>query len=115
MEFYKERVHPDDRPRFFEQAAQLEDGRLEQVSIEYRYRAPGRGERWMHHVARVAARDAAGRTLRSFGVLRDITERKQREEALRTSLAEIERLKEKLQAESDYLKAEIRRRSGAGG
>ncbi|MCK7490702.1 MAG: histidine kinase dimerization/phosphoacceptor domain-containing protein [Comamonadaceae bacterium] len=33
------------------------------------------GERWIHHLARVARRDAAGRTLQSFGVLRDITQR----------------------------------------
>ena len=57
---------------------------------------------------RVAARDAAGRAIRTFGVLRDITERKRAEEALRQSYAEIEQLKDRLQAESDYLKAEIR-------
>jgi PAS domain S-box-containing protein len=83
VEFYKERVHPDDRQRFFEQAAQLEDGRLERISIEYRFVHPARGVRWMHHVALVAVRDAAGHTLRSFGVLRDITEQKQAEDELR--------------------------------
>jgi PAS domain S-box-containing protein len=82
VEFFKERVHPDDRPRFFEQAEQLEDGRLERVSIEYRFIHPARGVRWMHHVARVAARDAAGHTLRSFGVVRDITEHKRVENEL---------------------------------
>ena len=45
---------------------------------------------------------------KTFGVLRDITERRRREEALRQSLAEIERLKDRLQAESDYLRAEIK-------
>ena len=51
--------------------------------MEYRFLHPARGERWIHHVARVARRDAAGRTQRSFGVLRDITETKRAEEALR--------------------------------
>jgi PAS domain S-box-containing protein len=83
VEFFKERVHPDDRPRFFGQAAQLEDGRLERVSIEYRFVHPARGVRWMHHDARVAARDATGHTLRSFGALRDITEQKRAEDELR--------------------------------
>ena len=106
-EFFLERVHADDRSRFFALAEQLEDGRLEQVSIEYRYVHPSRGVRWMHHMARIAARDACGHTLRSYGVLRDITERQQREEDLRRSLEEIARLKDRLQAESDYLKAEI--------
>ncbi len=82
VEFYLERVHPDDRQRFFEQAEQLIDGRLERVAIEYRFVHPDRGVRWLHHVARVAARDAAGRTLKSYGVLRDITESKRAEESL---------------------------------
>ena len=59
-------------------------------------------------MARVARRDGGGRAVKTFGVLRDITERRQREEALRQSYAEIERLKDRLQAESDYLKAEIK-------
>jgi len=42
-----------------------------------------------------------------YGVIRDITERKQAEVALKRSYAEVERLKDRLQAESDYLKAEI--------
>ncbi len=75
-------MHPDDRQRFFEQAEQLIDGRLERVAIEYRFVHPDRGVRWLHHVARVAARDAAGRTLKSYGVLRDITESKRAEESL---------------------------------
>jgi len=43
-----------------------------------------------------------------MGVTIDITERKQTEESLRSSYAEIQRLKDRLQAESDYLKAEIK-------
>ncbi len=108
VEFFMERVHPDDRPHFMEQREQLHDGRLEQVSIEYRYLHPARGERWLHHMARVAARNAEGHVRKTYGVLRDITERRQREEALRKSYAEIERLKDQLQAESDYLKAEVK-------
>jgi transcriptional regulator with GAF, ATPase, and Fis domain len=59
-------------------------------------------------VARVTRRDATARVVGTFGVLRDITDRRRREEALKQSYAEIERLKDRLQAESDYLKAEIR-------
>ena len=44
---------------------------------------PTRGETWIHHVARVASRDVTGRSLKSFGVLRDITETKRAEETLR--------------------------------
>jgi PAS domain S-box-containing protein len=106
--FFMERVHRDDRSHLSEKREQLHDGRLEQVSIEYRFVHPARGERWMHHMARVAARVADGRVRKAYGVLRDITERRQHEEALRQSYAEIERLKDRLQAESDYLKAEVR-------
>jgi PAS domain S-box-containing protein len=108
IEFWIEHLHPDDRQRVMDQREQLHSGRLDRITIEYRYVHPARGEKWLHHVARVTGRDATARVVRTFGVLRDITERRQREDALRQSLAEIERLKDRLQAESDYLKAEIK-------
>ena len=108
LQFWIEQVHPDDRPRVLDLREQLHDGRLERIVVEYRFLHPTDGEKWMQHVGRVAARDATGRTVRSYGVLRDITTQKQAEEALQQSFAEVERLKERLQAESDYLKAEIR-------
>ncbi|MBP1636889.1 MAG: transcriptional regulator, Fis family, partial [Acidobacteria bacterium] len=85
-----------------------EDAEVDRFAFEYRYLHPTDGERWFHHLAEVVGRDAAGRAVRTYGVMRDITDRRQREEALRRSYAEIERLKDRLQAESDYLKAEIR-------
>jgi signal transduction histidine kinase len=71
-----EQLHPDDRPRVLLMRDQLHDGRLEQASIEYRFGHPEKGERWMQHLARVAERDADRRAVRTFGVLRDITNRK---------------------------------------
>jgi formate hydrogenlyase transcriptional activator len=108
IEFWIEHLHPDDRQRVLDLRQELHDGRLERLNIEYRYFHPAHGEKWLHHAARVTRRDVAGHTVRTFGVLRDITERRRREEALRQSYAEIERLKDRLQAESDYLKAEIK-------
>ena len=108
LEFWIEHLHPDDRQCVLDQREELHDGRLERLSVEYRYLHPAHGEKWLHHVARVTRRDAGGRVVKTFGVLRDITERRQREEALKQSYAEIERLKDRLQAESDYLKAEIK-------
>ena len=84
------------------------------LSIEYRFLHPSQGEKWFLHMARVARRDASGRTLKSYGVFRDITARKRAEEALRQSYEEIERLKDRLQAESDYLKVEIGQALGQG-
>jgi formate hydrogenlyase transcriptional activator len=108
VQFWMEQVHPGDRERVLGLRRQLHEGTMERLNVEYRYLHPARGERWLHHVARVTRRDPSGRTVTTFGVLRDITERRQREEALRQSYAEIERLKDRLQAESDYLKAEIK-------
>jgi PAS domain S-box-containing protein len=108
LEFWLEHLHPEDRQRVLDERQKLHDGRLERISIEYRYLHPIEGTRWIDHSARVSARDATGRTVRSFGAIRDITTRKQSEEALLKSYAEIERLKDRLQAESDYLKAEVK-------
>jgi formate hydrogenlyase transcriptional activator len=108
LEFWIEHLHPDDRQLVLERRQELHDGRLERLTLEYRYLHPTGGEKWLHHVARVARRDTSGNTIKTFGVLRDITETRQGEEALRKSYAEIERLKDRLQAESDYLKAEIK-------
>jgi len=52
--------------------------------------------------------DEEGNIMGYRGADTDITERKQAEEALRKSYTEIERLKERLQAESEYLQAEIK-------
>ena len=108
VQLWTERLHPEDSPRVLEARDKLHDGRIERISIEYRYLHPTQGQKWIHHIARVTARDATARTVRSYGAIRDITPQKQAEEALLKSYAEIERLKDKLQAESDYLKAEVK-------
>jgi signal transduction histidine kinase len=58
-------------------------GQVDSMSVEYRYIHPERGEKWIQHLAGVAARGADGRTSRTYGVLRDITARKRDEEELR--------------------------------
>lgn len=83
LAFWMEHLHADDHDRVLERRRQLHDGSLERLTEEYRILHPTRGERWILHVGRVARRDAAGRTLESYGVLRDITESKQAEQALR--------------------------------
>jgi two-component system, NarL family, sensor histidine kinase UhpB len=83
LEFWMEHLHPDDRQRVLDLRRQLHDGRLERLSLEYRYLHPAHGQKWIQHLAGVGTRDATGRTVRSFGVLRDITERKRAEEELR--------------------------------
>ena len=108
VESWRAHLHPDDRPRIEAILQQGHAGKLDRVSLEYRFLHPARGERWFQHVATVVSREVPGGAVRSFGVLQDITERRRAEELLRQSYAETERQKDRLQAESDYLKAEIK-------
>jgi PAS domain S-box-containing protein len=79
VEFWKEHLHPDDRHLLLDERQKLHDGRSDHLSMEYRYLHPTQGQKWIHHLARVAARDASGRAIRTFGVIRDITQQKQAE------------------------------------
>ena len=106
--FWEEHLHPDDSSWMLELQAQLRDGGLERASLTYRYLHPSRGSRWMHHLVRVTRRDKDGHAVQIHGVFRDVTERREAEEALLRSYAEIERLKDRLHAEGEYLKAEVR-------
>ena len=82
LEFWMEHLHPDDRPRVMELRQRLHDGRLDRLSVEYRFVHPARGETWIQHLAGVRTRDAAGSAVCTFGVLRDITEPRRVEEAM---------------------------------
>ncbi len=44
LEFWMEHLHPDDRPRVMELRQRLHDGRLDRLSVEYRFVHPARGE-----------------------------------------------------------------------
>jgi PAS domain S-box-containing protein len=85
--FWLEHVHPDDRPWLQDSRQKLHDGKLDHISAEYRYLHPAKGGRWLHHSARVPERSAGGAGIRTYGVVRDITEHKriveQQEEDLR--------------------------------
>lgn len=83
VQFFLEHIHPEDRQVLLDKRQQMHDGKIDRISAEYRYLHPAKGQRWLHHLTRVATRDAAGRAVRTFGVVRDISERKEAEEALR--------------------------------
>jgi formate hydrogenlyase transcriptional activator len=105
--FWLAHIYPDDLQSFLDVRERMHAGKLDRISVEYRYLHPA-GQKWIHHLARIVARDASGRAVQARGVLCDITELKQAEESLRQSYAEIERLKDRLQAEGEYLKAEMK-------
>jgi PAS domain S-box-containing protein len=82
LEFWIDRLHPDDRSRVLEAREALHDGRLERLSLEYRFLHPVLGEKWMKHLGRIVARDSTGRAVKAYGVLRDITANKLAENEL---------------------------------
>ncbi len=95
VQFWMEHVHPSDLQLLLDERQKLHDGRIDRISAEYRYLHPDLGEKWIHHLARIAERSAAGGAVRIYGVLRDITPQKQAEAELlrqRTELAHIARV-----------------------
>ena len=95
-EAFLERVHPDDR-RAVDDAysGSVREGR-DTYEIEHRIVRKDTGEVRIVHEKCEHFRDAAGRIVRSFGMVHDITDRKHAEEALRKSEERNRRLIENL-------------------
>ncbi|MCX5971616.1 MAG: PAS domain-containing protein, partial [Coprothermobacterota bacterium] len=81
----EERIHPDDRARYQEAVDQCLHKKIP-YDIEYRIQLPDGSQRWIHAQG-VPTLDQVGNLVRLAGTAMDITERKQAEEALRTSEA----------------------------
>jgi two-component system, LuxR family, sensor kinase FixL len=88
VEFWMKHVHPDDLQSILGERRKLHDGKIDRMSAEYRYRHPAHGQKWIHHLARIAAHSTAGQGVCTFGVVRDITDRKQLSERLQSAAAE---------------------------
>lgn len=85
LEKFFEAIVEEDRTRV-QQAIERTIQFDEKYDIEFCVLAADNKRRWLHGRGRID-RDAAGNALRFLGMLMDITERKQAEEALRTSEA----------------------------
>jgi PAS domain S-box-containing protein len=86
--------HPDDRLRLMRAIAELRDGRRPSYDLDYRLRRPDGGEIWLRSLAE-HIKDASGRIVGAFGVIQDISERKNAEAGLRRahqSLANAQRI-----------------------
>ena len=81
-------VHPDDRAASMERCRPLVDGSADFCRLEVRYLTKGNGSRWVevHALPRRADADGAFGCA-TAGVIRDITERRRAEEALRKATA----------------------------
>ncbi len=98
-------VHPEDRERL----AQTLNRAVQQSSpweCEYRTRMLDGTYRWILGRGKIVEVNEA-KPVRILGVSTDITERKREEQTLERAFLEIKKLKDKLQAETDYLKGEI--------
>lgn len=83
LEAYSRAIHPDDRQRLTEAiSAALESGH--DLQLEYRLIDPDGNMRWVIARGRVE-RDSEGKALRLPGVVVDITEQREAEQALRAS------------------------------
>jgi PAS domain S-box-containing protein len=82
LEFWKEHLHPDDRRRVLDGRSRLHAGAVHRLFVDYRYLHPHEGQKWIQHIGVVVRRDADDRAVKTFGVLRDITQRKRSEEEL---------------------------------
>jgi two-component system, LuxR family, sensor kinase FixL len=95
VEFWLEHVYPEDRRFLLDERQKLHDGKVDRISTEYRYMHPASGQKWIHHLARIASRSATGGGVRTYGVVRDITKAKRTEretQELRDNLMHLTRV-----------------------
>lgn len=106
-DYWLAHIHAEDRQRVLQVSQEMLEQGANQRTVEYRYEHPQRGQIWLQHQSRVLARDAAGQATSLVGVLHDVTQKREVEESLRQALAEVQRLRDRLEAENVYLRQEV--------
>ncbi len=81
-------IHPDDKPGVMDSlSGHLEDSRVP-YNFDYRVKMKSGDWKWIGNYGQVVTRNEQGEALRMSGTHKDISERKEREQALAESLAE---------------------------
>ncbi len=102
--FYK-LVHPDDVEGLKKRVTQAIE-KLSTYDAEFRIVCPDGTVRWIASRGQVLP-DSGGRPSRIVGMSTDISEHKQSEAALQFTLAELQTLRERVEAENVYLRTEV--------
>ena len=89
MEFFKQHVHPEDLAAVLDRLTGHVEGRLPVYESEHRFRTKSGKWLWVQDRGKIAERDKDGRPVRVTGLIADITERKEAEEALRERIKEM--------------------------
>jgi PAS domain S-box-containing protein len=79
VKYWQEHIHFEDSQLLKEERQRLHTGKVDRIAVEYRYLHPAKGQRWLHHSACIAKPIDEGLGICTFGVICDITLRKQAE------------------------------------
>ncbi|MBF0368762.1 MAG: transporter substrate-binding domain-containing protein [Magnetococcales bacterium] len=85
-------IHPEDRDQVLTSGKNYREGLTHDYLVEYRAFTPSGEMKWFFSSGMIVARDKAGAPTRMVGVVRDETERKQTEEAIKKSRTNYELL-----------------------
>ncbi|WP_179228396.1 PAS domain S-box protein [Leptolyngbya ohadii] len=94
---WEESIHPNDRDRVFNDLNAHLQNRSVQFACEYRMQTQSGEWKWIADYGKVVTRNQQGQPLRMIGTHKDVTDRKQMEQALRDSEIRFRTLIEDLQ------------------
>jgi PAS domain S-box-containing protein len=89
VEFFFERLHPEDGPVVRQAVADHLEGRTSIKQSEVRLKTKAGDYRWFLDRGKIVARDAEGKPTRMVGTITDITARKRAEETIAHSVASL--------------------------